>query len=421
MDLTQSQANPARVLFAANTASLGGASQSLLALLRGLPREAIEPVVVLPAPGPLADELRGMGVRAVQCEHPWWVTPGGVDAWLYAMRQLPEAVRRLREWVRAEAVRLVWTNTSVTPAPALAAALEDVPHVWRIREYVGQGGFRGPLEADAVRRAIVALSWRVAPISHALASEFEPGAPDRVWTAHVGIDTSRFADLRPAVDGGVIAAIGTTTPEKGLDDLVEAAGLLAQRGVAFQVRVVGEMYDDQCAARVRRRLSDLALDGRFAFDGFRRDVREALAGVSVSCCASHTEGMSRAVVEAMAAGVPVVSTDCGGPRDLVEPGVTGLLVPVQCPAALADALEQVLRDPRRAARMGEAGRQRAQELFDVRRTVPREVALLEEALRDGRPAREAAPLCELMLALLEQAGPRVLLGKKWRLMRRFLK
>jgi glycosyltransferase involved in cell wall biosynthesis len=122
------------------------------------------------------------------------------------------------------------------------------------------------------------------------------------------------------------------------------------------------------------RVREGGLAGRVAFAGFRDDVDRLLPAFDVFCLSSQLEGLGTSVLDAMAFGRPVVATAAGGIPEAVEDGVTGRVVPVRDPVALARALLDVLRDPEARRAMGDAGRQR----FLARFTADR---MAEETLR----------------------------------------
>lgn len=375
----------------------------------------IEPVVVLAEDGPFNAKVEALGVRTVRVEQSWWVTSGTVDAWLYSMRLLPKAVESIRSIIRRENITAVVTNASVIPAGALAAAIEEKPHLWIAREFVGQGGFLGPLDTTTIHGCMGALSVCVVCVSKTLAAVvMRTVGQEKVAVVHSGVDTARFADCALDCDSRVIVSIGTTTPEKGLDDLVEAAGILAEGTSKFTVRVVGDFDHLTYRTKVERRLKSLGIQQYFQFTGFQTDTRPSLHRAAIYCSPSHTEGMGMTIVEAMSAGLPVVAADSGGPRDIVEEGKTGMLVPVKNPEALAEALREVLTNPKLAASMGEAGRKRARQRFDVDMTVPLMVEQLERVLT-AKPDKAVAPLARWLVQLLSVGGPRILLGKKLKL------
>jgi len=141
--------------------------------------------------------------------------------------------------------------------------------------------------------------------------------------------------------------------------------------------VVGDTLDsdrDQKAKQTLRRLIySNGLASRVIFTGFVDDVPRLMAAFDLFVLPSHREGMPRTVIEAMAAGKPVVATNIRGCREEVVHGGTGLLVPAKDPQALADAIIQILCNPQEAKKMGEAGRKRAEEFFDEQQVLDRQV------------------------------------------------
>lgn len=176
--------------------------------------------------------------------------------------------------------------------------------------------------------------------------------------------------------------LGALAEHKGVLDLVRAAPAV--------VRELGEVDFMLAGAGDADRLRDLAREvgvpARVVCPGWlgAEDRASALRGSHLLVHPSHREQMPNAVLEGMAAGLPVVATAVDGIPDAVEDGVTGLLVPPGDPAALAAAMVRVLRDPRAARAMGGAGRERAERLFSPRRVAEALDAVWTGALRGGR-------------------------------------
>ncbi len=129
----------------------------------------------------------------------------------------------------------------------------------------------------------------------------------------------------------------------------------------------------------------LGLGGRVVFTGFRLDIPELLSEVAVSVlpCVS-SEGLSNTLLESMAAGVPVVATRVGGNPEVVEEGVTGLLVPPRDPQALASGICRLLENPELGSRFGRAGRQRVTQHFSLERMVRETETLYLQLIRKAR-------------------------------------
>jgi glycosyltransferase involved in cell wall biosynthesis len=177
-----------------------------------------------------------------------------------------------------------------------------------------------------------------------------------------GLETTWFtsAPVQPPQHAGVsFLYIGRLSPEKGLDILGEAFGLLARKRPDFKLRVVG------CGSESIR-LQQLATDGGWgaqldlAGSVPREDARAALLTSDVFVLPSRYESMSYTLLEAMACGRPIIATDVGGNCDLVEPGRTGMLVPSCDPAALAEAMLYLADHPQAREEFGREGWKKAQ-------------------------------------------------------------
>jgi glycosyltransferase involved in cell wall biosynthesis len=182
-----------------------------------------------------------------------------------------------------------------------------------------------------------------------------------------------------------VLGVGRLVAKKGFDVMVEACAELRRRDVPFEALIVGQ--DDKHGAVVRERIAALDLDDRVALPGpmgqadLLREYRRAGA-LCMPCrvLEADRDGIPNVLVEAMAAGAPVVATGVSGIPELVEDEVNGLLVAPDDPAALADALVRVHRDRELAGRMAAAGRRTVQERFDGDALARRLADLFEEAL-----------------------------------------
>jgi glycosyltransferase involved in cell wall biosynthesis len=160
-----------------------------------------------------------------------------------------------------------------------------------------------------------------------------------------------------------LISVGRLAAPKDWSTLLSALAGLEPAAFAEAV-IVGDGPERE---RVEDELARRSLDGRLRLLGERHDVPRLLAHADVFVLASHSEGLPLSVIEAMAAGLPVVASDVGGLRELVRDGETGTLVSPGDPTALADALRPLLADRALRRRLGWAGRERAKELFDLPR------------------------------------------------------
>ena len=187
----------------------------------------------------------------------------------------------------------------------------------------------------------------------------------------------------------ICLVVARLTAQKGIDLLLDA--LILYQGVPFLTVVAG---DGPLRAELEERARRLGLDfksaspdrPRIAFLGPRDDVRRLLAAADLLVLPSRMEGLSLALVEAHAAGVPCLVTRVGGNEEIVADGETGVIVPPEDPAALAGALGRLLSDPAERWAMGEAARRRYEAHFTVERMAEATCALYQEALASKRCA-----------------------------------
>ena len=250
------------------------------------------------------------------------------------------------------------------------------------------------VNADAIREWLIADGFE----------------PEKIVVIPNGIDVGRFhasadaegprRELGIAPDAPVVTMVSRLSPTKGVEDLLEAIaaaavthptlralivgeGLVAQDGVVKQDRA----YLDSLIARAKR----LGITDRVIFTGYRSDIPALLAQSTVFVLPSLTEGLSNVVLEAMAAGLPVIATRVGGTPEIIREGQNGLLVPPSDPVALRTAITTVLDNPALAKGLGDAARRSVEDRFSMARMVNATEALYTDLLaRKQRIGRRAA-------------------------------
>jgi colanic acid/amylovoran biosynthesis glycosyltransferase len=204
--------------------------------------------------------------------------------------------------------------------------------------------------------------------------ECGPTPRERLRTLHVGVDTAVFSKNgvgRPADSPLRIVCVGTLHEVKGQVHLVDACGILRDRGVSFTCRLVGRGPDEKLLRRTIRRLGlddTVVLAGPLARDDVIAELHDAdvLVAPSVVSARGQREGIPVVLMEAMSCGLPVVASRLSGIPELVEDGQNGLLVSAGRPDELASALERLAADPELRRRLGDAGRTTIERDFDLR-------------------------------------------------------
>jgi glycosyltransferase involved in cell wall biosynthesis len=194
-----------------------------------------------------------------------------------------------------------------------------------------------------------------------------------VRVIHNGVSDSPIESLARPVDGPLIGTIGRFAPQKGQDVLLHALNLLP--GVTAVL--VGDGPDRESLERMAR---DLGIETRVLLPGWAEDPRSWLPTFDVFVLPSRLEGLPLVIIEAMLASRPVVATSVDGVPEEVVDGRTGLLVPPDDPQALASAVQSLLEDPDRRARMGRKGRRLAKEGFNLEKMVSSYESLYDELL-----------------------------------------
>lgn len=336
----------------------------------------------------------------------WW--------WLPVRGPQLEAWARRPNRARAAWTAAVWTRFRLPALPGGSWA-DAVFHRRMFREYdvihaqfgpaaewvlrLQEAGFlRGPVVAS-IRGydASAALPWdriaRVLPSSASLRGlALERGCPAEKCEVMVsGVDLERipFRPHLPAAGGAVRALfVGRLVEKKGLDDALRAVALLPPGGPGLELEVVGDGPEEGAC---RRLAEELGLGGRVRFLGARShpEVLQRLGTADLllapsRSAANDVEGAVNTVKEALAAGVPVVSTRHGGIPEVLHDGVHGRLVPERDPAALAGVLAAFLRDPSSWAGMVREGRRHMEACFDQRRLLDRLEAVYCDVARTRR-------------------------------------
>ncbi|UCH33715.1 MAG: glycosyltransferase [Armatimonadota bacterium] len=371
--------HPIRVLQAIETGGYGGAEMVLLQLATHLSRGRYAVIAGVGRDDWLAQNLRAAGVRVFILGR-----ARGLDVRLVA---------NLVRVIRRERVSLVHSHMfRIGLNSCLAARVAGIPAIVTVH---GLSDF----ETGRRRLAIWFLSQlasRIVTVSRYLRRQLMGSCrvrASRIATIHNGVPLGHFpADhhesrrqVRAELDlegAFAVGTVGRLSPVKGHQHLIDAIAGLADETPVVRLLIVGP---GPLRSALAARSEALGLADRVRFLGFRDDIPRLLSALDCFVLPSLSEGLSIATMEAMAAGLPVVVTDSGGPSDLVEHGETGLVVPPGDASALSAAIATVLREPELARRLGAAARRRAQ-AFDMRDMVDRYEMLYREVLSDRKRA-----------------------------------
>lgn len=373
--------NPVRLLHLADTADRGGGETYLFLLADRLPRDRYAFSALCPSERPLSNRLRSIGVGVVPFEIPR----------LLSLAALVRLVRLFRQH-RPDIVQSHGARTNLYAALAgrwarvpiivctIHNSLYDYPisHIRRSLYLIGE-------------RLTFALSDRVVCVADALAQDLMKRSgrdPRKIQVIRNGVDLNAFDPK--TVDGStvrrefglekdtpLIGIVGRMTPQKGHRDLLTALVQIRAAVPAVRVLIVGNgpLRDELVEYAGRHRLDDCCI-----FTGPREDIPAVIGALDVVALPSLSEGLPFVLLEAMAMGKPVVATRINGVREVVEDGVTALLIPPREPAMLAGAISALLINQELRSRLGAAARQHVERRFSLTLMMQQVERLYEELL-----------------------------------------
>ena len=387
---------PARtILFFDHTAALGGGEIALLHLVEALDRRRFKPVVVLASEGPLRAKLE----RAAVETHVLPLAPEVVQTRkgtlgagsLLKVGLIIQAIFyafRLARFIAKRRVDLVHTNSlKADIIGGLAARLARVPVIWHIRDRISDDYLPTPV--------VAVFRWllRVVPTSVIANSEatfrtlrLPDGANRNVVASgvvHDGVSPVIEIAARLRSQATLIGIVGRISPWKGQHIFLRAAAKVRERFPHARFQIIGSALFDEAEyeKEVRALAVTLGLSDALEFTGFRADVGGMIGRLDILAHASTTgEPFGQVVAEGMIAGKPVVATNGGGVPEIVENGISGLLVPMDDAPALAAGIIWLMENPEKAQEMARAGRQRILDHFLIEHTVGKVQKIYDELL-----------------------------------------
>lgn len=361
-------AAPMRILVVAHSMKSGGAQFSLLEVVRQCCSQGDEVLVLAMDEGSLSEAYREAGAKIETCFLTSLFTEPSLGARLRTLLKCGWSSLVVARIVRRFRPDLVYTNTTAVVSGSIAARLGGRPHVWHIRENFDTFPWQYALPKAVLCRWIDLSSSKVIGVSAlALASVF-PHGNDQGVVCHNGVDIDRFCAGAPndsgTGEGEVIGFFGAPTHRKGLDVLIRALASVLTRHPDIRLRVHGEVPLD-AGQKIEALIQSEGLDDAIDFLGATRTVEEAMRRCDVIVVPSRAESFSRVTIEAMASGIPVVVSACGGPEELVEHGVTGWVFANESVDELTVCLGKVFDDPAAARRIAQEARRVAVENFSL--------------------------------------------------------
>lgn len=391
------------MLFISHSSGSGGAEQALLVLLKNIDRERYCPLVIIPESGPHSKSIEQLNIQSFELDIPWWFRSSCSNyvqsifgysissQWTewsipntndLSVRAFNERIEFLNKIIRDNQIQLVHTNSVTIIDGALAAKLNNIPHIWHIHEFIDKHPSLEPtLPMGAISLLLREFCEAVITPSSALSKSLSQyvaldktrqifngvgipdGDPDE---AVVFMNRSKYGrefGLNPSQL--LVSVVGNGNPEKGWGVVPEVAKILAAQGVDAKFVLVGP-YDRHSAyfKNLIQNLKDRTVKGMVILTGFRCDAVDIIRASDVLFQPSIIDCLPTSVAEAMALGKPVVGTYSGGMPEMIEHGATGLIVAPEDSMAMANALVALFQDAGKRRIFGENSKQKAAQKFN---------------------------------------------------------
>ncbi len=389
---------PHTILYVHSSDEMYGADLILLQLVELLDKERFRPIVVLPTDVPyeglLSAALQKRNIKTVHMKtailRRKYLSPLGLLLYLYRLVWSTIALMRI---IRREKVEIVHSNTLAVIVGALAARVMRRPHVWHVHEIIVHPNVLWRLTSWLLPR----LSDRVVVVSGPTRDHLckaEQRNAEITTVIHNGIDVERF-DAKPGLglrvreEWGVlpeqplVGLVGRISHWKGQDYFLHVAELVTQRHPEAHFALVGGTFpgDENLVELLKALVERLHLSSNITISDFRTDIPSVLDAFDIFALPSTLpDPFPTVVLEAMAAGKPVVANAHGGSIEMVEDGVTGYLVKPDRPEEMANAIETLIEHPQERQEMGREGRRRLTTHFSLESFIVNWTALYDSLL-----------------------------------------
>jgi len=365
--MKSSQERVINILYVSPFSHIGGGEMSILTIINNLDRGRFRPFLICYEDGPFVERAVARGIETLIFKR-----GGGMSEF--------SIIWKLARFIKENDIRVVHVN-SLDIRAGLAAWLTGIrcvghlrvvfPFTWRDRLFV-----RLSKITIAVSRTVVDEFCK-----HAEAYRSKliiiPNVAD--IPSHISAAPLRHEFNIPK-DDVLIGIVGRLDPFKGHTVFVNAAVLIKKRVRSVRFLVIGDVlskirYEKEYLEGLKKKIADSGLEDIFIFTGFRDDILNTIAALDVMVVPSRvikdgvftvTEGFGRVVIEAMGVGVPVVASDAGGLKEIIEDGVSGVIVPANDPAAIAEAVAGLLRDRERTNAITTAAKKRFDAFYSVK-------------------------------------------------------
>ena len=387
----QRRSRPLRVLITTHLAECSGAPLVATQIAQNLDPKEFHCVVALPCKGGIEKHLRDKNIHfhafdLIPCAFRETQTASEKARWFISRLKYAKS---LYQMTRRERPDVVYIHSSAQILPGLIARIARIPIVWHIHETwdtpATRLGFRKWPTIKRLADALIFCGWSARKKFGKRSKNQQwcviPNAIQRDVFETLPISKNARKNLGFPEDAFLLLTVGAIHRRKGLDVLLKAAPLIVQQSSKpIFLLIAGAFHDSQ--PEYRREIETLVrrenLQDHTRFLGFREDIPALLAASDLFVLPSRAEALPLTILEAFAAGTPVVATDVGDCQRLIGANERGLCIPSKNPEALADAIFTLLENPKQRDKMAKKARRFASERFDFSRWIKAISKILED-------------------------------------------
>lgn len=374
---------PLKLLFVHHSAKPGGAEFSLFDLVSNIDRTRITPIIALPDNGPLVSRFEELGLKVYR------VNMNRIKKSYFPLqmfklyRNLKNTGKELYDIVKSESIDMIHVNSLKAGLYFRFGIRNRIPQlIWHERDLVQQ---------EYLGRKLSEICSLIIAISDSVSDKIKNYIPDKSKVVRIynGIKIENFAcenmktrnQLKLPEKGKIILLPAQFVPWKRHDDLIRAAEIVLKKHSDATFILSGmDSYNDHpdYIASLQKMTEDIGIKENVHFPGFIEDIPSLLAHTYALVLPAVEEPFGRVLIEAMAASVPVVAVESNGPKELIEDGKQGLLVPPGDIEELAKAIINLLDDEKKAKLLGFSGKEHVTANFSIKNTVSQFMDMVDE-------------------------------------------
>jgi len=349
-----------KILLISHGAALGGSPISCLNIARHIDKNRFAPVLCFGEDGPIVERAREEGFEVFVISEKGFL----------GLKMIASYVKL----IVSQKIDIVHLNT-LTPYykyPAIAAKLTQRKTAWFVRE--------NPEEKRCVRlkKYLNSIADKIVTVSYDTAKHIYYADKDKLMTIHNGIDLTDFTPFEPTehdfeslnIQKGLeyITCVSSLEHRKGIFDLIKGFGLISEKFETARLLIVGvdPTKSKNYEKELKELISSLSLESKVLLYGRSKEIKKILSLSTALILPSYWEGLSRAILEAMAMAKPILASNAGGNPEQVRDGVNGFLFEPKNPQSLASAIEKLMKSEKVA--LGNTSREIAEKEFDIRTT-----------------------------------------------------